>query len=232
MPTTRSNNVAGEDFIFGGGITAPVYQKPFSIESSCKFFKAYREYERSIKLSNSGQTVQRPLLTLSQLLPESVRWCLADLVFEDNGDDELAESDLQRGLAQHGECWTDSEIRPDTAVAEVESLLTMRSEPTAVARIDAARERLEEYFENPGAARIFREKLKYIEGNARIITEAIVSGLKPLEFKENVQAALKVKGRWKENPNMVFNLVREQALIWRVVEQTDAKRRLRGKSES
>lgn len=104
MPTTRSTNAAGEDFVFGGGIRAPIYQKPFSVASLFKAFKVYREYERNIKLSNSGQAVQRSLLTLSQLLPESVRWCLADLFFEDNGDEELAESDLQRGLVQHGEC--------------------------------------------------------------------------------------------------------------------------------
>eukprot|EP00903_Cladosiphon_okamuranus_P009617 g9153.t1 len=281
-PDDTSTNAAGEDFVFCGGITAPVYQKPFSVESSCRFFNEYHEYERNVKLSNSGQTVQRPLLTLSQLLPEHVRWCLADLSFEEKGDEELAESDLQRGLAQHGECWTGSDIHPNQAVAEVERLLEMRSEPTAVARIDAARARLEsdlqrglaqhgecwtgsdvhpnqavaeverllemrseptavaridaararleEYFENPGVARIFREKRKYTEGSARVITQALVRGLKPLEFKEDVKDALKVKGKWKENPNMVFNLIREQALIWRVVERRDEKRRLRGKN--
>lgn len=92
----------GEDFVFGGGIAHPVYETPFSVASSCKMYKEYLEYERNVKLSNTGQTVQRPLLTLSQLLPVSVRWCLADLYFEDRGDEELAESDLQRGLAQHG----------------------------------------------------------------------------------------------------------------------------------
>ena len=49
---------------------------------------------------------QRPLLTLGQLLPPSVRQCLKDYFFEDaEDDDELVESDLQRGLAQHGKCW-------------------------------------------------------------------------------------------------------------------------------
>ena len=239
MAITRSaaanaaaEDAAEENFVFGGGTTAPVYQKPFSVASSCRFFKEYREYKRNVDLSNSGQTVQRPLLTLSQLLPEQVRWCLADLYFEDNGDEELVESDLQQGLAQHGECWTGSAIHPNQAVAEVERLLEMRSEPTAVARIDAARARMEEYFENPGVARIFREKRKYIEGSARVVTEALVRGLKPQEFKEDVVDALKVKGKWKENPNLVFNLIREQALIWRVVERRDEKRRIRGKSGS
>lgn len=72
-----------------------------------------------------------------------------------------------------------------TAVDEVEP---MRSEPTAVARIDAAQGRLEEYLENPSVARLFRVQRKYIEGTARIITEALVRGLKPPEFKKNVVA--------------------------------------------
>ena len=139
MPTTRSNNAAEEHFVFGGGIKPPVYERPFSVQSSEKYYKDYVEYERNVRLSNRGQTVQRPLLTLSQLLPASVRWCLADLFFEEQGDDELAESDLRRGLAQHGECWTGAWVHPGTAVAEVERILVMRSEPTAVAGIDAGK---------------------------------------------------------------------------------------------
>ena len=231
MPTTRSN-AAEEDFVFGGGIKPPVYERPFSVQSSEKCYKEYVEYERNVKLSNHGQTVQRPLLTLSQLLPASVRWCLADLFFEEQGDDELAESDLRRGLAQHGECWTGAEVHPGTAVAEVERILVMRSEPTAVARIDAAQERLEEYFENPSAARLFREKRKYISGSARIITEALVRGLTPPEFKENVVARLKVSGSWKDDPKKVFALIRAEAITWRVVEKADEQRRSRKKNVS
>ena len=143
MPTTRSN-AAGEDFVFGGRIAAPVYEKPFSEENSCECSKEYREYERNTSLSNTGQTVQRPLLTLGQLLPPSVRECLKDCFFEDaEYDEEFAESDLQGGLAQHGQCWTGSEVRGDTAVAEVENLLAMRSKPTAAACFYATRERLD-----------------------------------------------------------------------------------------
>ena len=204
-----------------------------SLRSTKGRHKEDLEYERNVKLSNHGQTVQRPLLMLSELLPTSVRWCLADIFFfEEQGDDELAESDLRRGLAQHGECWTGAEVHPGTAVAEVEPILVMRSEPTAVARIDAAQERLEEYFENPSAARLFREKRKYISGSARIITEALVRGLTPPEFKENVVARLKVSGSWKDDPKKVFALIRAEAITWRVVEKADEQRRSRKKNVS
>jgi len=132
----NAQQCGGGDFVFGGGIAAPVYEKPFSEENSCKFSKEYRAYARNIKLSIQGQTVQRPLLKLGQLLPPSIRQCLKDYFFEDAEDEEeLVESDLQRGLAQHGKCWTGSEKHTDMAVAEVESMLAMRSESKAVSRL-------------------------------------------------------------------------------------------------
>ena len=42
-----------------------MYEQPLSVAHSCQFYKDYNEYERRVQLSNSGQTVQRPLLKLS-----------------------------------------------------------------------------------------------------------------------------------------------------------------------
>ena len=62
-----------------------------------------------------------------------------------------------------------------------------------------------------------------MSGPARIITAAVVRGLKPPEFQENVQAALKLQdGSWKENSTAVFRLVRAEASKWRLVEQADS----------
>lgn len=119
------------------------------------------------------------------------------------------------------------------AVADVERLLVMGSEPTAVDRIDAIRGRLEEYFENPGAVRVFRDDAdKYKRGPARVISEAVVKGLKPREFKDNVEAALKLTGNWKDEPDALFEVVQEAAVAWRVVERADTMRRARGKPVS
>lgn len=112
------------------------------------------------------------------------------------------------------------EVNPAEVVAEVRELLAMRSEPTAVGRIDAVQDRLEEYFENPRAARFFRDSTttKYVRGpDARVITAALVRGPKPREFKEFVEAALEMKESWKEDPVAVFALVRAKALTWRAV---------------
>eukprot|EP00903_Cladosiphon_okamuranus_P006086 g5996.t1 len=231
MPTTRSAT-AGEDLVFGGGIAAPQYQQPWSVPNSCAFYKAYKEYERSVAITNSGQTVQRPVLKLSQLLPENVRWCLADEYFEEQGGSELAESDLLRVLAQHGECWESAEVDPAKVVSDMESHLAMGSEPTAMERIDAVRSRMEEFCANSSVGRVFRDSVtrKYVSGPARVITAAVLRGLKPPEFKENVQAALKLQdGSWKENPTAVFRLVRAEASKWRLVEQAKSRRRSRAR---
>lgn len=231
MPTTRSAT-AGEDLVFGGGIAAPQYQQPSSVPNSCAFYKAYKEYERCVTTTNSGQTVQRPVLKLSQLLPENVRWCLADEYFEEQGGSELAESDLLRALAQHGECWASAAVDPAKIVSDMESRLAMRSESTAMERIDAVRSRMEEFCANPSVARVFRDSAtrKYVSGPARVITAAVVRGLKPPEFKENVQATLKLQdGSWKENPTAVFRLVHAEARKWRLVEQAESRRRSRAR---
>eukprot|EP00903_Cladosiphon_okamuranus_P005335 g5333.t1 len=110
----------------------------------------------------------------------------------------------------------------------MESHLAMGSEPTAMERIDAVRSRMEEFCANPSAGRVFRDSAtrKYVSGPARVITDAVLRGLKPPELKENVQAALNLQdGSWKENPTAVFRLVRAEASKWRLVEQAYSRRR-------
>ena len=62
----------------------------------------------------------------------------------------------------------------------------MGYEATAVDRIDAVHSRLEEYFENPSAERVFRDTLSaYKSGPAAVIinSKSLVAGLNPPEFK-------------------------------------------------
>lgn len=233
MPSTTRSANAGEDLVFSGGIPPPVYEQPLSVAHSCQFYKNYTEYERRVKLSNNGQTVQRPLLKLSELLPKNVRRNIARMYYTDHKGKDLVESDLKQGLAQHGECWTDSEVNATKVVAEVKGLLAMGSEATAVDRFDAVQGRLEEYFENPHVERVFRDsEWNYESGPARVITAAVVRGLKPRAFKEHVDGILELQGRtWKENPDELFALVRAQAVAWRLVEKAEAsQRQRRGKS--
>ena len=155
-----------------------------------------------------------------QLLPKSVRKSLAFTLFKTARGLELAEDDLKEGIARHGECWNGAEADLREIKAKVEHLLVMGSEPTALDRIDAVTWRLEDYFENPSAEKVFRDADgKYVKGPARALTAALVAGLKPHEFKVEVESALQMKGNWKEDPVAVFGAVRAAALDWRVVER-------------
>eukprot|EP00903_Cladosiphon_okamuranus_P011351 g10699.t1 len=228
MPTA-TRRTTGEDLVFGGGPSPPEYDSMFSVKSSCDFWKNYQEYKRRIELSNSGQTVQRPLLTISQLLPRHVRRTLARI---SGLTGELSEADLTRALCVHGECTADSEVDPPKAAAEVKKLLTMGSESTALDRVDAAWSRLEMYFDNPSVERIFRDSGGvYADGPARIITSALVGGLKPPEFKAQVESTLAIQGKWKGDPEHVQDVIREAALAWRVVERADRHRKAAGRTD-
>ncbi|CAN0390723.1 unnamed protein product, partial [Scytosiphon promiscuus] len=58
----------------------------------------------------------------------------------------------------------------------------------------------------------------YIEGPAEIITKALVDGLAPEKFKQDVLVTLKHKGSWKNNPDLVMDTLVNAAKEWRKVE--------------
>ena len=131
--------------------------------------------------SATTQSISRPVLSVAQLLRQSIRSCLSRTYF---GGTELQEDDLREALAKHAKCWTDDSVDPSIAAAEVCRRVTMGSEATAVDRIDAVHSRLEQYFKNPSAERVFRDTLgAYKKGPAAVISIALVAGLNPPEFK-------------------------------------------------
>ena len=218
--------------VLGNGPKVPVYGRRYSQQNSLKFYTKYAEYERSLELANSGQTFQRPLLQVAQLLPKSIRSCLSRVYFDGT---ELEENDLREALAKHAECWTGDTLDPSIAAADVSRLVAMGSEQTAVDRFDALLGRLENYFENPTAETIFRESNgKYKKGPAAVITKALVANLHPPEFKTKVESKLDMQGGWKEKPELVFDVVRDAAVEWRTVlvgEDCSVAHRVGGRSQ-
>ena len=81
---------------------------------------------------------------------------------------------ISRGACEARRYWTDNSVDPSTAAAEVCRRVTMGSEATAVDRINAVQSRLEQYFENPSAARVFCDTLgAYKGGPAAVIIETL-----------------------------------------------------------
>ena len=209
------------DLVLGNGPEPPKYARVFSQASSLRFYTQYQEYKRSTEICNSGQSITRPLLSVTQLLPVSIRRCLSRTYF--NGD-ELEADDLWEALAKHAECWEDDIVDHSIAAAEVARLVRMGNERTATDRVDAAQSRLETYFENPSVERVFRDKTQYKKGPASIISKSLVDGLRPPEFKVKVQHELDMRSGWKDKPDDVFDVVRAAALDWRTVELADKRR--------
>ena len=103
--------------------------------------------------------------------------------------------------------------------------MTMGSEAIHVDRMDAVHSRLEQYFENPSAERVFRDTLGvHKRGPAAVISKALVAGLQPPEFKLKVEHQLERRGALKDKPKEAFHLVREVAVEWRTVEMADKQR--------
>ena len=221
MSTGGRRGEIRSDLVLGNGPEPPKYARVFSQASSLRFYTQYQEYKRSTEICNSGQSITRPLLSVTQLLPVSIRRCLSRTYF--NGD-ELEADDLWEALAKHAECWEDDTVDHSIAAAEVARLVRMGNERTATDRVDAAQSRLETYFENPSVERVFRDKTQYKKGPASIISKSLVDGLRPPEFKVKVQHELDMRSGWKDKPDDVFDVVRAAALDWRTVELADKRR--------
>jgi len=224
--TRSSDAVSNALLVLGGnGPTPPEYKRPFSQKNSLRFHQEYLEYERKVTLSNLGQSVQRQVLKRTQLLPNSVRATLSRIYFRNAHGRELEEDDLLEALTKHAECWAEAQIDPHVACTEVSRIVTMGKQSTAVDRIDAVYHKLAVYFENPKSKALFCETSgAFKKGPAQVITKNLVAGLTPPEFKKKVESVLAMRGHWKDDPELVFDLVREAATEWRTVEQFERDR--------
>lgn len=67
---------------------------------------------------------------------------------------------------------------------------------------------------------------QYKSGSAKVITTALVVGLHLPELKSKVDTILYIQDGWKDNPDEVIVVMRDVAVQWRTVEQTDKLRRI------
>lgn len=88
---------------------------------------------------------------------------------------ELDDEELKQGIAKHAKCCTGTGIDPREAAVGVEKALAVRSETTAMGRVEVQCSALEGYFgKNAGAECVFHEIERIITADpANIITRAI-----------------------------------------------------------
>ena len=66
-----------DDLILRDDPGAQQYGRGFSQAASLRFYTQYAEYERAMELSNNAQSISRPVLSVAQLLRQSIRSCLS-----------------------------------------------------------------------------------------------------------------------------------------------------------
>ena len=208
-----------DDLKLGNGPGAPQHGRVFSQAASLRCYTQYAKCERAMELSNSAQSISRPVLSVAQLLRQSIRSCLSRTFFDGT---ELLQDGLREAFAKHAERWTDDSVDPSIAAAEVCRRVTMASEATAVDRTDAIHSRVEQYSETPGAECVSRDTLgAHKRGPAAVISKALVAGSNLPEFKLKVEHQIETRGAWKDKHKEGFDLVREVAVEWRTVEIAD-----------
>ena len=63
--------------ILGNGPGARQYGWVFSQAAPLRFYTQYAEYERAMELGNNAQSISRPVVSVAQLLRQSIRSCLS-----------------------------------------------------------------------------------------------------------------------------------------------------------
>ena len=80
------------------------------------------------------QRVKSVLLPMQGLVPTHIQRCVSDTIFDGT---DLDEAHLKEGIARHAKCYADTEIDPSEAVVGVKKALAVRSESTAMGRVEA-----------------------------------------------------------------------------------------------
>ena len=107
------------------------------------------------------------------------------------------------------------------ASAAVAKAVAMDSKgKTLLERVEPIMSSLEKFFDNyPNFETVYRGSYgNYHPGPAEIITKAMVEGLAPERFRQDVKIKLQHAGKWKNDPELVMDTVVEEAKEWRKME--------------
>ena len=120
--------------------------------------------------------------------------------------------------AGHGE---GAEVDLSEASAAVAKAVAMDSKgKTLLERVEPIMSNLEKFFDNhPNFETVYRgSDGNYHPGPAEIITKAMVEGLAPERFRQDVKIKLQHAGNWKNDPELVMDTVVAEAKEWRKIE--------------
>ena len=118
-------------------IVMPDYGRTFSKDASRRFYHTYAEFQRAVRIRNHGDSVQRYLVPVEEILPRFVRCSLSKLYF---AGADITSDELMETIGRHGGCWDESGFDPSKVAHEVAQNLNMGEQSTARDRVNAVDE--------------------------------------------------------------------------------------------
>lgn len=101
----------------------------------------------------------------------------------------------------------------------------MGNQPTALGRVGAVNGKLQEYLASGPIKHYFQDEFgRYGKWPTSVITRALAAGMKPLEFKRNFVHMVDMTGDWRNDRDMVFDVLRRAVDEWHTVEVASKSR--------
>ena len=91
---------------------------------------------------------------------------------------------------------------------------------TLLERVEPIMSNLEKFFDNhPNFETVYRgSDGNYHHGPAEFITKAMVEGLAPERFRQDVKVKLQHAGKWRNDPDLAMDTIVAEAKEWRKIE--------------
>ena len=162
--------------------------------------------------------MQREVVSIAELIPSHVQRVFARVYHESRTITPMQLVDAVESHAGHGE-GAEVELSASSAAVAKAVAMDTRGE-TPLERVEPILSNLEKFFaNNPNFETVYRgSDGKYHPGPAEIITKALVEGLAPEKFRQDVKVKLQHAGNWKADPDLVMDTVVAEAEEWRKIE--------------
>ncbi len=189
----------------------PAYGDRYSESASRTFYTKYAEYKKRVAHANARGAVQRQVGSMAELIPSHVQRVFARVYQESRN---ISPAQLVAAVKSHAGHDAGADVELSAASAAVAKAVAMDSRgKTFLERVEPIMSNLEKFFgENPNFEAVYRSSEgEYLPDPAEIVTKALVEGLSPEKFQQDVRVRLQHTGECKMDPNLVMDTVVAEA---------------------
>ena len=155
---------------------------------------------------------------MAELIPSHVQKVFARVYHESR---TIIPTQLVVAVESHAGHGEGVEVELSAASAAVAKVVAMDTRgKTLLERVEPILSNLEKFFaDNPNFETVYRgSDGRYHPGPAEITTKALLEGLAPETFRQDVKVKLQHAGKWKADPDLVMDTVVAEAKEWRKIE--------------